>query len=172
MDLFEAINERRSIRKFQPRPLSDECIKRIFSAIRKAPSASNAQPYKFIVVNDEDLKLKVASACHDGRWIAEAPVVVVACGIVDDAYPTLGGFMSSYPVDVGVALGYFTLAAVNEGLGCTIIPSFKEEKVKEVLNIPQDVRVLAIIPIGYPAEKPDPSPKKHVSDLVEYNKYR
>ena len=98
-------------------PLSDDAIQTLASAVRMAPSAENLQPWKFVVVSDEDVKRKLAGACTNGRKLPEAPIVFVACARLDDAQATIGGYMNSYPVDVGMAISYLTLAATNLGLG-------------------------------------------------------
>ena len=171
MESTDAVNSRRTIRRFKSTPLPEEVTRNIFKLVRKAPSAGNAQPYRFVIVTDEDLKLKVANGCFTEKWIVEAPAIVVLCGLIDEAYPTLGGYMSSYPVDCGIALAHLMLACTNEGIGSGIVATFKEEKVREVLGLPSDTRVVAVVPIGYPDEEPEVSPRKHMSELVNYNKY-
>lgn len=136
-----------------------------------APSANNAQPWKLIVVRDEDMKLKLTQACNNKKWMAEAPVIVVACGFPDEADSYLGGYMNSFSIDVAIALDHLVLTASNEGLGSCWIGRFKEEKVKDLLDIPYDVKVVALIPLGYANEEPEHSGRKHLSDLVCYDKF-
>lgn len=172
MDVLEAVKARRSVRKYRSMPIPEQKIQLIFNAARLAPSAENLQPWKFILVTDEELKRGLVSACNNQKWIAEAPAVVVALGLVDEAVATIGGYMNSYPVDVAVALDHLTLAATNEGLGTCWVFSFNEEKVKGVLGIPPDVRVVALTPLGYPDEQPPPTGRKHLSEILCYNKYQ
>jgi len=171
LELLEVMKTRRSVRRYKPTPISDEVLQKILSAARLAPSANNAQPWKFIIVRDEDMKLKLIQACNNKKWIAEAPVVLVACGFPDEADAYMGGYMNSYPVDVAIALEHLVLSATNEGLGSCWIGRFKEEKVKELLEIPPDVRVVALLPLGYPNEEPEQSGKKNLSEIVCYNKF-
>lgn len=171
VDLPEVIKARRSIRRYKPTPISDEILRRILGAARLAPSANNAQPWKLIVVRDEDMKLKLTQACNNKKWMAEAPVIVVACGFPDEADSYLGGYMNSFSIDVAIALDHLVLTASNEGLGSCWIGRFKEEKVKDLLDIPYDVKVVALIPLGYANEEPEHSGRKHLSDLVCYDKF-
>lgn len=124
------------------------------------------------MVRDELTRLKIAAAANGQKFIAQAPIVVVACGIPDDAFPTVGGYMSSHVIDVAIALDHMTLAAHALGLGTCWIAWFKEEKVREILGIPEDVRVIALTPLGYPDEVPERTPRKNIEELVVYNRYQ
>ena len=172
MDVFEAIEARRSVRRYKATPIPEDVVKKVFRAVRRAPSANNAQPYRFIVVRDEDKKHALINACKGKRWIAEAPMIIIACGIIDEAYSTMGGYMSSYPVDVSIALDHLTLAAAAEGLGTCWIGAFSEEKVKELYDIGSEAKVVALMTIGYPAEEPEATPRKGVSEIFLYGEYR
>lgn len=171
MDVLEAMRGRKSVRKYEPTPLSAEQIQKVFSVVRMAPSVDNLQPWKFVIVNDEDIKRELAAASSSQKWIAEAPLVVVACGLLDEAQGMIGGFMNSYPVDVAMAMSYLTLAAHNEGLGTCWVNAFNEDKVRSVLGAPDDVRVVALTPLGVPGGDPESSGRKHLNEIVCYNKY-
>jgi nitroreductase len=171
VDLPEVIKARRSIRRYKPTPISDEVLQRILGAARLAPPANNAQPWKLIVVRDEDMKLKLIQARNNKKWMVEAPIIVVACGFPDDADSYSGGYMNSFPVDVAIALDNLVLTAANEGLGTCWIGRFKEEKVKDLLYIPNDVKVVALVPLGYANEEPEHSGRKHLSEIVCYDKF-
>jgi len=170
MDVLEAMKQRKSVRRFQPTPLSAEQVQKIFNSVRMAPSVDNLQPWRFIIVNDEDTKRQLAAASGSQKWIAEAPLVVVACGLLDEAQGMIGGFMSSYPVDVALAMAYLTLAAHNEGLGTCWVNSFNEEKVRSAVQASEDVKVIALTPLGVPNGDPESSGRKHVNEIVCYNK--
>ena len=171
MDALEAIRTRRSVRKYRPDPVPEELLKEVLSAARIAPSADNAQPWKFIVVTDEEIKRKLIQACAGQKFIAEAPLVIVGCGFPEDAYATAGGYMSSFVMDVTIAMDHLILAATSLGLGSCWIAAFKEEKVKEILGIPDDVRVVALTPLGYPDESPKKTSRKDLAELFIYNKF-
>ena len=134
-------------------------------------SADNIQPWKFIVVSDEDAKRKLAGACTNGRHMADAPLVVVACARLDEAVAMIGGYMNSYPVDLGMALANVTVAATSEGLGTSWIFTFNEEKVKSLLNIPADAHVVGLTPLGIPEAYEAPAGRKHLSEILAYNAY-
>jgi nitroreductase len=171
MDVAEAIKARRSIRRYKPTPISDELLQKVLNAARLAPSADNLQPWRFVVVRDEDMKRELIGACNNQKWIAEAPVVIAACGVSDEAGATVGGYMDSLSLDVAIALTQASLEATSEGLGTCWITAFSEERVKSILKIPPDVRVVALTPLGYPDEMPEPAGRKHLSQIVRYDKY-
>jgi nitroreductase len=98
--------------------------------------------------------------------------VLVACGRLDEAEATVGGYMNSYPVDIGMAMSYLSLAAVNEGLGTSWVFAFNEEKVREALRIPDDTaRVVALTPLGIPEAWDPPQGRKPPSELLAFNGY-
>jgi nitroreductase len=171
MDLMEAIRTRRSIRTYKPTPIPEDALKDVLNAARLAPSADNAQPWKMVVVRDEQTKLKLAAASNGQKFIAQAPVVIVACGLPGEAYPSVGGYMSSEIMDVSIALDHLTLAAHDRSLGTCWIAAFKEEKVRALLGIPEDVKVVALTPLGYPDESPERTPRKNLEELVSFDRY-
>ncbi len=171
MEILEAIRTRRSIRKYKSTPIPEEILKEVLSAARMAPSGSNSQPWKFIVVADEDAKRKLVQACNGQKFIAEAPLIVVGCGFPDDAYGTIGGYMNGYVMDVTIAMDHLILAAASVGLGTCWIGAFKEEKVREVLGVPPDVKIVALTPLGYPDEAPAKRSRKDLAELVCYDKF-
>ena len=119
-------------------------------ALRLAPSACNHQPWKFVLVRDAALRADLGHACHEQNWISEAPVIVCACAIPASAYPRMGETWNSAEVDVAIALDHLTLAAAEEGLGTCWIGSFHEPSVKRILDVPDDAKVVALTPLGYP----------------------
>ena len=178
MEVLDAIRRRRSIRNYKPAPIPRDVLDKLLEALRLAPSAGNRQPYKFIIVLDEETRKKLAAACrfNPGRlngqeFIAEAPVVIVACGFPDECYSQMGRYMESWPVDVAIALEHLILQAEEENLGTCWIGAFEEKDVKSILGIPQEVRVLALTPIGYPVEKPPSRRRKTLGEIISYEKY-
>lgn len=169
---MDAIRTRRSIRRYKPAPVPESVLKEVLNAARLAPSADNAQPWKMVVVRDEQIKVRLAAASNGQKFIAQAPLVLVACGLPDEAFQTVGGYMSSHVMDATIALDHLTLAAHALGLGTCWIAWFKEDKVREILGIPEDVRVIALTPLGYPDETPDKTPRKNIEELVTFEKYQ
>ena len=171
MEVAEAIKSRRSVRKYKSTPVPEEALKKILNAARLAPSAANLQPWRFIIVMDEDVKRHLAAACNSMNWITRAPVVIVACANMDVAIAMVGGYMNSAPVDVAIALTQMSIMATSEGLGTCWIGAFKEEKVSALLGIPKECRVVSVMTLGYPDESPAMPGRKNISEIISYNKF-
>lgn len=150
MDVMQAITTRRSVRGYDSRPIPDPVLNNLRQALWAAPSACNLQPWRFVMVQKTSMRQQVAAACKKQMWMAEAPLIVVACGWPEKAYRAMGGKFSSLDVDLAIALDHLSLAAVAEGLGTCWIGAFDEEALKQMLTIPKDVRVVALMPVGYP----------------------
>jgi nitroreductase len=151
MDVFEAIQKRRSIRAYQDKPVPREKIEKILEAGRLAPSARNSEPWHFIVVTDKE-KRKALSGGMWAKFLSQAPLVIVACGD-KKASPDW------YAIDVALAVENMVLTAVNEGLGTCCVGSFDEKDVKAVVKVPENFEVLVMLAVGYPSGKLDLSSK-------------
>lgn len=169
MDVYECIKTRRSIRGYKPDLIPEATLKRLLNAMRSAPSAKNYQPWKFIVIRDEVLKRKLIKPCNNQKFIVEAPILIVGCAFEDDCFAYMGNSMASYPVDLAIAFTHLTLAAASEGIGTCWIGSFDEDDVKTTLNLPSNVRVVALMPVGYPRDNPAPKARKQLEDIVSYD---
>jgi nitroreductase len=145
-------------------------LSRVLDAGRLAPSASNRQPWKFIVVQDADIREKLAVAARNQRFISEAPVIIVAVALNPDYIMSCG--VPSYAVDVATALDHMMLTAVEEGLGTCWIGAFQQQIVKTLLKIPEEFKVVALLPIGYPGETPVPKTRKTFEEVVCYGQFR
>ena len=150
MNVLEAIKNRRSVRAYADRPLPREVFQKLCDALRFAPSACNYQPWQFILVQDPDLREQVAQACKKQMWMAQAPLIVVACGFPEQAYKGMGGSKNSVEIDLAIALDHLSLVAVSEGLGTCWIGAFDEQSVSQLLNIPAGQYPVALMPVGYP----------------------
>jgi len=148
MDVFEAVRKRRSIRAYASKPVPKEKLEMILEAARLAPSAGNIQPWHFIVVTNSEKRERLAKGGRYAKFLVESPVVIVGCGD-RKASPNW------YVVDVAIAMQNMVLAATSEGLGTCWIGSFNESQVKEMLKIPKNLRVIALLAVGYPREKLD-----------------
>ena len=164
MELMEAIRKRRSVRKYKPDPVPEDAIRHVLEAARLAPSWANSQCWHFIVVTDQNAKERVAQAGN--RWIAEAPVIVVACA--DPAKPGTKGDQPYYLLDIGIAMEHLMLAATEKGLGTCWIGWFREDIVRKALGVPDNIRVVASTPLGYPAEAPPSRNRKSLDEIVSY----
>jgi len=150
MDVLEAVKNRRSVREYDERPLEAELFQKLCDALRCAPSACNYQPWRFILVRDAELRTQVAQACKKQLWMAQAPMIVVACGIPEQAYKGMGGAKNSVEIDLAIALDNLSLVAVAEGLGTCWIGAFDEQAVTQLLKIPNGQYPVALMPVGYP----------------------
>ena len=176
MDVMEAIRTRRSVREYLGEPIPDDVMDRMREALRWAPSACNFQPWRFVLVRDATRRRAVAAACREQMWMAAAPVIVVACGLPAKAYKKMGGQGNSVEIDLAIALDHLTLAAAAEGLGTCWIGAFAEEDVKKLLDVPEDVKVVALTPLSYPARpdllRPDaPSRRKDEAEVFRVDRY-
>jgi len=169
MDVMEAIEKRRSVRSYQNKSVSEEKLKKILEAARLAPSAKNLQSYKFIVVKDQKLRDKLMEAAANQSFVGEAPVVIVGVSLNPDYVMTCK--IPAYPIDVAIALDHITLAATEEGLGTCWVGKFYQDKVKEILNIPEKYKVVALLALGYPADSPDIKYRKPLKELVCYDTF-
>lgn len=171
MSVLDVIRERRSVRVYKSDPIPKESILRVLEAARLAPSGKNLQPWKFVVVQDVELKKRLAKASNQQDFIADAPLIIVACGFPDECYRTMGRYMKSWPVDVTIALEHLILQAQEEGLGTCWIGSFEEEEVKSLLDVPEHVKVLALTPLGYPGEVPEFRGRKPLEKIISYDSF-
>lgn len=171
MEALEAIKSVKSVSKYKPDPIPELKVQAVMNAARLAPSAENLQPWKFVVVSDVDTKRKLAGACTNAKHMVDAPLVVVACARLDEAVAMIGGYMNSYPTDLGMALANVTVAATSEGLGTSWVFAFNEEKVRTLLKIPDDARVVGLTPLGVPEAFEAPAGRKHISEILSYNAY-
>ena len=169
MNAHEAIAARRSVRAYEDKPVEDEKLRRVLEAGRLAPSARNMQEWKFVVVRDEELRSRMVPACKGQEFVGEAPVIVVACAVEHDHMMPCGQY--AYPIDLAIAVDHMTLAAVEEGLGTCWIGAFLEDEVREVLGIPDDVRVVTVLPLGYPAESPPARSRNAFEDVFCFDTY-
>lgn len=170
MDVFTAIQGRRSIRKYSPRPVEESVLGKVLEAARLSPSANNRQNWKFIVVRDKNTIVKLMEAAGSQTFVSEAPVILVSCGTDPEGVMMCG--QHRYTVDLSIATAYMILEAYEQGLGTCWLGRFDEKKVKEILDIPDAVRVVAVTPLGYPAEMPSPKPRKDFGEIVCYEKYK
>lgn len=170
MDFFSVINQRRSVRAYKSVEVEDTKLREVLEAARLSPSASNRQDWKFIVVRNTETKKRLARAAFGQSFIGEAPVVIVACGTEPEAVMACGQPTST--VDVSIACAFMILAACNLGLGTCWIGAFQEDEIKKILKIPEPVRVVAVIPLGYPDESPLERERKDPEEIICYEKFK
>jgi len=169
MDVHTAIKTRRSVRAYKPDPVPEESLKRILEAARLAPSAANRQQWKFVVVRDPERRKQLSRAAHNQGFVGEAPVVITAVAL--DPERVMSCEVPAYAVDLAIAVDHITLAAVEEGLGTCWIGAFSQEDVKRLLNIPPRYKVVALSPLGFPADQPRAKSRKELEDIVCYETF-
>ena len=150
MDVFEAITVRKSVRTFLDRPVAEDVLEKILDAARLAPSARNAQEWRFVVVSNGAVRRRIAAEAARQPFIGTAGILLACCAVTDGRIMRCG--QPAYPIDVAIAMDHLTLAAAVEGLGTCWIGSFDEALVREILGIPSAVRVVQLMPLGYPAD--------------------
>ncbi|MDP2157435.1 MAG: nitroreductase family protein [Nitrospirota bacterium] len=184
MELFEAIQTRRSVRKFSDKPVEDEKLQQLLEAARVAPSWANMQCWRFIVVKEKATKEQISEFSYVESFLApkgfkanpakkalaEAPVVIIAC-----ADPEKSGVLwdqTYYMTDMGIACQNLWLAARGLGLGTVFVGIYDEAKLKELLGIPSNIRVVGLFPLGYPVEEKSGGPaRKPLNEIVFYDRW-
>ncbi len=162
MEFDEVLKSRRSIRRYKGTPVPRESIVKVLEAARVAPSAGHRQPWHFVVVEDEGARERLAGR---SSWAAVAPVMIVA---VADPVASPNWYMN----DIGIAFEHIVLAATSLGLGtCWMGQTRRDAEVKEILGIPDELRVIAIIPLGEPDETPGPKDRKSLEEIVSWEKF-
>jgi nitroreductase len=171
MDVKEAIRTRRSVRSYEDRPVDDAKLAAVLEAGRLAPSAKNMQESRFVVVRDAATRQKLMAAAKGQSFVGEAPVVIACCAETDNHVMSCGQL--AYPIDVAIAVDHMTLKAVEEGLGTCWIGAFYEDKAKAALGIPEKIRVVALLTLGYPkyAEPARPKGRLALDDIVHWEKW-
>lgn len=174
MYVFDAIMNRRSVIKFQDKPVEDKLIGLILYMATQAPSAGNSQDWIFIVVKDEVKRKELSAAALHQRFVAEAPVDIVVCADLQKIslrYGERGEKLYAYQ-DTAAAIQNILLSAHALDLGSCWVGSFDEDKVRTDLMLPEFFRPVAIIPIGYPAEKPEAPERIPFENLTYLNYFR
>lgn len=179
MDLLRVIHERRSIRKYRKDEVPDEILFEILNAARMSPSWANSQTWRFIVVKDKNIKQLLADTLTEKNpakeAVREAPIVL--CLVSQKG---VAGFRQGIPrtskgdyfmFDAGIAMEHVVLAAWNFGLGTCHIGAFNHEEAEKILGVPQGFTIVCMTPIGYFDEKPNPTPRRPLKELVFLNRF-
>ena len=181
MDFLALVKTRQSVREYLNKSVEREKVERCLEAARLAPSASNAQPWRFIVVDDPELKEAVARKTFDRlisfNWFSlQAPVLIVLISRRSSIVSKIGEAIKDKQfslIDIGIAAEHLCLQATDEGLGTCMLGWFDEKGVKKLLNIPRTKRVELIICMGYPASNEiRPKKRKDLNKIRSYNDYK
>ncbi len=168
MDIEKVIQKRYSCRSYKDTPVPEEKLKNILEAAQLAPSASNRQPYKFIIVKDKGKREKLAEAAGQS-FIAEAPIIIA--GVSLEPEKIMGCEVPTYAVDLAIAMEHITLQAAAEGLGTCWTGAFPQQETKKILEIPEEYKVVTLMPLGYPTDSPGPKDRKSLDELISYEKF-
>ena len=169
MALLDTIKKRYSCRNYIDKPLEDEKTALIFEAARLAPSAKNLQDWRFVAVTEPNLRKKIAHVANDQAFLANAAIILVACS---NAEYVMACGQQIGPIDVSIALEHIALQAAELGLGTCWIGSFDPAKVKEMLSIPDDVMIVDLMAIGYPADTPRAAQREPLENILCYNSWK
>lgn len=180
MELMQAILTRRSVRKYQDKPVEREKINACLEAARLAPSACNSQPWHFIVLDDPEIKNAFCKKVFSGvyalsQWAAGAPVLIAAVSDKGNFISRVGNFFRRtefYLVDHGIACEHLVLRAWDQGLGTCWIGWLDSAKAEKFFNLPKGKKIEHLIALGYPDEAPEPRPRKKPEEMISYNEYK
>lgn len=170
MDVMQAIKLRRSVRAYEDKAIEPEKLQAVLDAARCAPSAKNMQEWKFVLVKDAATRQKLVDAAKGQAFVGQAPVVIAACSTAPDYVMSCGNLSSL--IDVAIAVDHMTLKAVEEGLGTCWIGAFDQQQVKAILGVPDNVNVVVLLPIGYPADTAGPKSRKLAAEIVCHDKWQ
>ena len=166
MAVLDQIRKRYSVRNYEARSVEAEKLEAVLEAARLAPSARNVQEWRFVVVQDADMRAKLVDAANGQEFVGAAPVVIACCA-VDTNYVMRCG-QCAHPIDLAIAIEHMALQAVEEGLGTCWIGSFFPDKVRTLLNIPDDIMVVELLTLGYPADSAPPKNRAPLTDIVSH----
>lgn len=180
MEFFETLATRRSIRKYREAPVEDEKLQAVLEAVRASPSWANMQCPRVVVVRDPETKRGISEISFVESFfapkgyksnpareaLAKAPVVLVLCA--DPAHSGKLRGQEYYLTDAGIAAQSMMLAARAQGLGTVFVGVFEEEPLRDLLGIPENVRVVGLFPLGYPAEEKKEGPKRKPLEELRY----
>jgi nitroreductase len=173
MDTLKCIKERRDIRDFRPDPIPENALREILESAIQAPSAGNVQDWHFILVKSPRTKKLLAGAALKQGFVAEAPLVIAVCSDLDrvsSAYGERGKSLYSIQ-NTSAAIENLLLAAWERGLGTCWVGAFNEQRIREILVLPGNVRPLALIPLGYPAKIPKKPGRRRLEQVLHQERY-
>lgn len=181
MNILESIQDRRSIRTYTDKEVSASAVEEILEAARLAPSGSNTQPWRFIVVRSDKMRSRLARACHNQQWMNQAPVHIVCVADVQAQCSEVRELSidehSPEPEAkrvircTAIAIEHLVLQAQALGLSTCWIAWFMQSDIRPVLGIPEDKYVVAVITVGYSDDRPAPRPRKALSEIVRYESW-
>lgn len=169
MSFLELARTRRSVRRYDPRPVPEDKLNAVLEAGRVAPSAANRQPWHFVVITDPQVKTRLKDA-YPRDWFYTAPVIIVVCVEPAAAWTRSDG-KNYADVDGAIAMDHMTLCAADLGLGTCWIAAFNPDVVREVLGLPERIVPLVMTPLGFPADTPSPKNRKPLGAILHRERW-
>jgi nitroreductase len=169
MTVFEAIEKRYSCRDYLGKPIEAQKLSRILESARLAPSAKNLQDWRFVVVTEPEKRARLAEAANNQKFLARAGAIIIGCS---NSNETMRCGQPVAPIDVAIAMEHIALQAVEEGLATCWIGSFYPEKVRAILAIPQDIQIVELMALGYPADSPRTANRVPMDKIVCREQWR
>jgi nitroreductase len=169
MDVAEAIRNRYSCRHYQDKPLEENKLGAVLEAARQAPSAKNLQDWRLVVATEKQTKKKLAAAANNQTFLEEAGAIIVAC-TVSDHVMRCGQAVG--PIDVAIALEHIALRATELGLATCWIGSFYTDRVREIVGVPENVTIIELMALGYPADSPKEHRREPLDHIVSFEKWK
>jgi len=169
MMVLEAIRKRYSCRAYQDKPVEREKLDEIFEAARLAPSAKNLQDWRFVVVADKETKCQLAKVANNQRFLENAGIIIVACSNSDHI---MRCGQAVGPIDVAIALEHIALQATELGLATCWIGSFYPEKVRPIVGIPEDIAIIELMAVGYPADSQKEPKREPMKKIICYERWQ
>ncbi|HBN84461.1 MAG TPA: nitroreductase [Clostridiales bacterium] len=169
MDVMTAMKGRRSVRSYSSKEVEPEKLKYVLEAARLAPTARNLQTFKIVVVTDPKILDQLVEACNGQSFVAEAPVFIALCALQDGG--NMGCGIPRHVTDCSIVMTHIILEAYEQGLGTCWLGSYNQGRVKKILKVPDEAVVVAVTPLGYPAEEIPQRKRKSLEELVSYQSF-
>jgi nitroreductase len=168
MNIYETIEKRYSCRAYIDKLIEADKLGRILEAARLAPSAKNLQDWRFVIVTEPEKRARLAEAACDQKFLAKAGAIVVGCSNNTD---TMHCGQAIGPIDVSIAMEHIALAAVEEGLATCWIGAFYTDKVRSIIGVPENIQIIELMSVGYPADSPRPGNRAEMDKIVCYEQW-
>jgi len=169
LSVLDVIRNRGSTRRYEDKPIPKHILLEILESARLAQSAANRQPWQFIVVTDPLIKKRLVEAGCSESFVSEAPVAIVC--LADPERSAKVGPFEGFLIDLAIAIENMALTAWDLDVGSCWVGTFNEDQVKKLLDVPRNLRVVSILTLGYPDEKPRAKYRRPLHEIVYYEKY-
>ncbi len=168
--LIDIVKNRRSVREYEDKDVPDEIILELIEDARLAPSAKNLQDWKFIIVKNKERRQKLVEAAKNQKFVGEAPVVIAGVATKTDYVMTNG--IPACHIDLAIAMEHIALSAAEKGLGTCWIGAFYQDKAKEILKVPENCKIIALMTLGYPKDKAKEKIRKSIDEIVCWEEFK